>query len=158
MFGKSLSEYVRFQRWFLVLIVVVFAIRLIASLAGLPIEQTRWLSVNALLLAGLVYFPLAVHRRGFGGYKQLFGLLLVQNFLAQFLIALAVVLGIVTGVDNIFTAPEYSGGADGKTWLHAGAHLVGWIPAALIGWLIGSLILLVARKLQPRARVEAASR
>ena len=150
MFGKKLSEYVHFQRWILILVAMVFAIRLGASLAGLPNDQTKWISVNLVLLVGLVYAAVAVHTAGFGSYKQLFGLLLVQNFLAHILIALAIVLGIVTATDNIFTAPEYFGGGDGKAWIHVLAHGLVWIFPALFGWLIGSLILLVTRKLQPR--------
>jgi len=34
MFGKKLGEYVRFERWILILIVVAFALRLGLSLAG----------------------------------------------------------------------------------------------------------------------------
>ena len=43
----------------------------------------------------------------------------------------------MTGRDNIFTAPEYSGGGDGKNWLHVGAHVVlGMFVGTLIGWLV----------------------
>ena len=34
MFGKKVKEYVRFEQWILILIVVVFALRLGLSLAG----------------------------------------------------------------------------------------------------------------------------
>jgi hypothetical protein len=149
MFGKSLSAYVRFQRWILILIVLAFAIRLGASLAGVPNEATKWISVNLALFVGLLYCSVAVHTRGFGSYKQLFGLLLVQTFVAEILIALAIVFGILTATDSIYTAPEYFGGNDGKTWVHVLLHLVGWIPGALFGWLFGSLILLVTRRLKP---------
>ena len=36
MFGKKGEEYVRFERWILILIVMVFALRLGLSLAGVP--------------------------------------------------------------------------------------------------------------------------
>ena len=36
MFGRNLGEYVRFERWILIAIVVVFALRLGLSLAGVP--------------------------------------------------------------------------------------------------------------------------
>ena len=150
MFGKKLSEYVRFQRWLLILLLVVWAVRLGASLAGVPNEQTRWISLNLTLLAGLIYAAVAVHTSGFGSYKQLLGLLLVQNFVSHMLIAVAIILGIITGTDNIFTAPEYSGGGDGKTVLHVVAHGIAWILVALVFWLIGSAILFVTKKLAPR--------
>jgi hypothetical protein len=82
-------------------------------------------------------------------------LLLVQVFFAHLLIASGIALGVLTGVDNIFTAPEFFGGADGRNWGHVLAHLVGGVVLALLSWLIGSLILLVTRKLIPTATVEA---
>jgi hypothetical protein len=155
MFGKSFGEYVRFQRWILILIALVFLARLGVSLAGVPLAQGKWVSINFVLLVGLVYCAVAVHTAGYGAYKQLLGLLLVQVFFAHLLIASGIALGVLTGVDNIFTAPEFFGGADGKNWGHVLAHLVGGVVLALLSWLIGSLILLVTRKLIPTATVEA---
>jgi len=57
------------------------------------------------------------------------------------------VIAIFTHRDNIFSAPEYSGGGDGKTWFHAGAHLVfGMIVGTLLAWLVGCLIMWVTKK------------
>jgi len=39
-------------------------------------------------------------------------------------VALAIALATFTGADNTHTAPEYSGGGDGKNWPHVVAHLV----------------------------------
>jgi hypothetical protein len=153
MFGKNLSAYIRFQRWILILIALVFAIRLGASLSGVPNSATKWISINLVLLVGLLYCSVAVDTRAFGSFKQLFGLLLVQTFVAHMLIALAIVFGIVTARDSIFTAPEYYNGTDGKTWVHVLLHVVvAWVPLALIGWLFGSLILLVTRRTKPNPR------
>jgi hypothetical protein len=148
MFGKKFSEYIRFQRGILILIVVVFLVRLGISLSGVPIAQARWVSVNIALLVGLVYAAITVHTAGFGAYKQLFGLLLVQNVLAHVLIAIAIILGILTGSDNIYTAPEFFGGADGKNWLHVLAHSFAGFFVTLFSWLFGSLILFVTRKVR----------
>jgi hypothetical protein len=145
-FGKKLSEYIEFDRWILILIAVVFAIRLGMSLAGTPFNTTKWVSINIVLLLGLVYSSVAVHTSGFGSYKQLFGLLLVQWVPAHLLIASAIVLGILTGVDNAYTLPEVTGGQDGKFWLHVVAHLIVGFVLAAIAWLIGSVILFVTKK------------
>ena len=84
-------------------------------------------------------------------YKQLYPLMLFQSVLGQGLVALAVALAILTSRDNIYTAPEYSGGGDGKTWLHVAAHLVlGVVVLPLVSWGIGSVVMLVTRKLAPR--------
>jgi hypothetical protein len=149
MFGKKFADYIRFQGWILILIVVVFLVRLGLSLSGASFSQIRWLSLNLVLLLGLIYCAVAVHIRRFGGYKQLFGLLLVQNVLSHTLIALAIVLSIVTATPNIFTAPEVSGGSDGAHWLHVAAHAIAGFLVAVVAWLFGSVILFLTRKLKP---------
>lgn len=104
-----------------------------------------------MLLLGTLYYGVAVHTQGFGSYKQLYPLVLFQSLLGEGLVALAVVLGILSSRDNIYTAPEYSGGGDGKTWLHGVAHLVvAAVVLPLITWGISSLVLLVTKKLAPR--------
>ena len=148
MFGRKFSEYIRFQSWILILIGIVWAIRLGVSLAGTSFSLTRWISVTIVLLIGLVYCSIAVHTSRFGSYKQLLGLLFVQGAFAQLLIAAAIVLGILTGTDNAFTAPEVSGGGDGKFWLHVVAHLVLAVLVPLFFWLIGSIILFITKRVK----------
>jgi len=149
MFGKKFADYIRFEGWILILLVVVFVVRLALSLNGAPYSQIRWVSMNLVLLVGLIYCAVAVHLRKFGGYKQLLGLVLVQNVLSHTLIALAITLSIVTATANVFTAPEVSGGSDGASWFHVSAHVIGGFLVSLFAWLFGSVILFVTRKLKP---------
>ena len=166
MFGKKVKDYVRFERWILILIVVVFALRLGLSLAGVAHSGHRdrielygsgtleWLSINLVLLVGILYCSIAVQTTGFGTYKHLFPLLLFQTTIAHGLIGMAIILGIVTGHNNIFTAPEHCGvcGVDGLKWSHAFGHLVLVPPlVSLISWLPASAILFVTRKVRPGA-------
>ena len=148
MFGKKLSEYIRFDLWILILIAIVWAVRLGISLTGTPYATTRWVSINVVLLLGLIYCSVAVHTTGFGSYKQLFGLVLVLNVFAHVLIAAGIILGIVTGRPNAYTAPEAFGGQDAATWLHALLHVIVSPIAALIAWLVGSVILFVTKKVK----------
>jgi hypothetical protein len=147
MLGRKFSDYVRFEGWILILIVLMFIVRLGLSLSGESFSLIRWFSINIVLLLGLIYCSVAVHIRKFGAYRQLLGLLLVQNVLAHILIAVGIVLGIVTARANAFTAPEVFGGSDGATWGHVAAHLIAGFLAAVVAWLIGSVILFVTRKL-----------
>ena len=169
MFGKKLEEYVRFERWILILIVVVFALRLGLSLAGVskaeyPVmtrtgiptipKATEWVSMNLVLLVGILYCAIAVQTRGFGTYKHLFPLLLFQTTIAHWLVGLGIVLGIVTGHNNVFTAVEHCGvcGADGLKWGHAFGHIVVTpLLVSLLAWLPASGILFVTRKVRPGA-------
>ena len=149
MFERKFADYIRFQSWILILIVAVFLIRLGLSLGGASFPQVRFVSINVVLLVGLIYCSIAVHVRKFGAYRQLFGLLLVQNVLAHMLIALAIVLSIVTGRANVFTAPEGSNSSDGAVWSHVIAHVFAGFLMTVFAWLLGSLILFITRKVKP---------
>jgi len=168
MFGKKLGEYVRFERWILILIVVVFALRLGLSLAGVskaeyPVmtstgmptipKATEWVSINLVLLVGILYCAIAVQTRGFGTYKHLFPLLLFQISIAHGLVGMGIILGIVTGHNNVFTALEHCGacGADGLKWSHALGHILMAPLFSLISWLPASGILFVTRRVRPGA-------
>ena len=151
MFGKKFSEYVQFQRWILILIVAAFASRLAIGLSGVPVPTARWVSINLVLLVGLVYCSIAVHTRRFGSYKQLLGLLFVQTAFAHMLIAFGIILAIVTGIDNIYTAPEFFGGSSGKNWFHVLAHCIGAFILPLIAWIFGSVILAVTKLVKKTA-------
>lgn len=151
MFGKSLSEYVSFAKPILLLIAVVGIARLALSLGGVQTSAVKWLSVSAAMFIGLVYFAIRVYTTGFGSYKQLLPLLVIESFVAQVIVIAGIVIAIQTGKDNIFSLPEYSGGQDGKTWLHAGAHLLlGLIVGPLLFWLVGCVIMWVTKKVSPR--------
>jgi hypothetical protein len=152
MFGKSLSEYIHFQRVILGLILVVGLARLGLSLGGVPNESVKWLSITAVMILGLLYYSVAVHTTGFGSYKQLYPLILIQSILGSLVIIAGIVLAIFTGHDNVFTAPEYSPTADGKTWFHVLGHVIaGFIVLPLVGWLVGSIILAITRKAVPHS-------
>ena len=160
MFGKSLSEYVVFQKTILILIAAVWALRLALSMGGVPVAGAQLLSVTGVLLLGALYNGWAVGHQGFGSFKHLYGLNLVQGLFSQTLVALAIVLAIVLGQDNIYTTPEFYPPAqgigvlglplppDGKNLGHAIEHIVvaGAIGFPIIGWLLGSLVLLATRK------------
>ncbi|HEX9203743.1 MAG TPA: hypothetical protein VF964_07255 [Vicinamibacteria bacterium] len=151
MLGKTVTQYLGFQKIVLALIVLAWLVRLTLSLTGTPNASAKWVSVTAVLLCGVLYYGGAVYTRGFGSYKQLYPLVLFQSVLGEGLVALAIALAILTGRDNIYTAPEYSGGGDGKNWGHVVAHLVvGGVILPLVSWGISSVVLLVTKKVAPR--------
>ena len=150
-FGKKISEYYQFAKGMLGLIVLVGIVRLALSLGGVPNSTTKWVSITAVMWIGILYFAVRVHTSGFGTYKHLLPIYFLQSLAEQVIVVPAIVLAIFTGQDNIYTVPEYSFGSDGKTWLHAGAHLfVGTTIGTLVGWIVGCLIMFVTKKLVPR--------
>jgi hypothetical protein len=145
-FGKSISEYYRFAKGILVLIVLVGIGRLALSLGGAPISVAKWVSITGVIWLGVLYYSIRVHTSGFGSYKQLLPIFVLQYLVAQAIIIPAIILAIFTGTDNIYSVREYSFGQDGKTWLHAGAHLLlGTTVAPLIAWLVGCVIMFVTK-------------
>lgn len=160
MFGKSLSEYVVFQKAILALIAAVWALRLALSMLRVPVAGAQLLSVTGVLVLGSLYYGWAVGQKGFGSFKELYGLNLVQGLFSQTLVAFAILLAIALGRDNIYTIPEFYPPAqgigvlglpmppDGKSFGHAIEHIVvaGAIGFPIIGWLLGSLVLLATRK------------
>jgi len=147
-FGKRLSEYVAFAKLFLILVPLVGIVRLALSLNGIPIETVRWVSMTGLGFIGVVYFAIRVHTSGFGSYKQLLVVCALQNWTAQIVAMIGISLAMITGMGNIYSAPEFAFGSDGATWTHLLLHLfVGTTVGSLVPWLFGSVILAATRKL-----------
>jgi hypothetical protein len=155
-FGKTLSQYFSFQKYILLLIHAVGLGRLILSLAGFPNSATKWFSISVVCLIALIYYSIRVHTIRFGSYKQLLPLIFIQSVVAQPIVIVGIVIAIYTHKDSVFSAPKFSGGTDGKTWLHAAAHLiVGLIIGPLAGWLIGCVLLFVVKKVTPQGMAKS---
>jgi len=147
-FGKRLSEYVRFSRLFLVLIAAAGIIRLALTLSGTPNSTAKWFSMTALMWIAVLYYSIRVHTTGFGTYKHLLPVLVLPNLVAQAIAITGITIAIFTGNPNIFSAPEYAFGGDGKTWLHVAAHaLIGTTVGSLIPWAAGCAILAATRRM-----------
>lgn len=142
LFGKSLSDYVRFQKILLILTLAFGLLRLVLSMAGVPREFVTWFSMTGLLLISLVYYPIRVHMKGFGGYAQVLILIAIQNLVTQVMTAIGILTAPLTGVDNIFSVAAAGAGQVG----HATSHLVTWPVFTVILWLPASVILWVTRR------------
>src|SRR5262245_28130790 len=146
--NKPVSDYFRFQTPILVLILVVGFLRLALSLAGVPNSTVKWLSVTGVAMIGIIYCAIKVPRTGFGTYRHLFPLYWVQASIANFIIAGGIALAAVTGTSNIYSADEYSPTGGVSPWLHALGHVIdGIFIGPIIGWVIGSAIMFVFKKL-----------
>ena len=127
---------------------VVGVARLTASLLGVPNSKAGFLSLTFLGLLGMVYYSGRVYTSGFGSYKQLLPVLALQVILCNIIVIGGIVIAILTDKNNIFSAPEFSPGkVDGKTWGHVAIHFIAIISMSLVFWAVGSLIMLVTKKL-----------
>jgi hypothetical protein len=146
-FGKRLSDYVAFCKIFLILIAVIGVARLALSLGGVPNSTAKWLSMTVAVWIGIIYYSVRVHTSGFGSYKQLLPIVALLNITAQVIAIIGIAIAIFTGIDNIFSAPEYAFGGDGKSWWHLGAHVfIGTTIGSLFPWAIGCIFLALTRK------------
>ena len=155
-FGKPLSEYVRFERVFLILIVVVGLARLFLSLAGMPNATVKFLSITVVALIGIFYYGIRVHTTGFGSYKHLLPLIVIQNVVSHGLIIAAILLARLTHHPNIFSAPEY-GGNSGTRFHILGHVLFGMVAFSLVGWLVASIVMWVTKRVSGKGRVQPAT-
>jgi hypothetical protein len=155
-FGKTLGEYLSFQKYPLLFVAAIGLARLGLSLAGAPNSATKWLSIDVATLLVLVYYSVTIHTSGFGSYRHLLPVHFIQSVTAQSIIIFGIVLAILTNKDNIFSAPEFSGGRDGKSGLHVLGHvIVAVIFGPLVGWLLGSALLFVVKRVAPGPNARA---
>jgi hypothetical protein len=145
-FGKSLSEYVSFEKEFLILTMAVGMGRLILSLSGVPNSAVKFVSLTAVTLLGLFYYSVTVYTRGFGSYKQLLPVLALQAILSNLIIIFAIVLSNATGKENIFSAHEYGGGS----WGHVRDMFIVMIVSPFVLWGVGCLIMLLTKLVSGR--------
>jgi hypothetical protein len=152
-FGKSLSEYVRFQRVILLLILAVGLARLVLSLAGLPDSTVKLLSVTVVGLAGVFYYGIRVPQTGFGGYKHLLPLLYIQAVVINGIAILGILLARF-GLPNIYAANEYGGSLRARYHI-LGHAVIGTLIAPLVIWLLAALVMWVTKKVSPRPTAAA---
>jgi hypothetical protein len=146
-FGKPVAAYVAFSKVVTLAILVVGITRLSLSLSGVPNSTTKWLTMNGVYFFGFIYLAIRVHTTGFGSYKHLLPALVFPSMALHAVAIAGIVIGMITGNDNVFTTPEYAFGTDGKTLLHVGAHLVIGIPAStVVNWIFGCLVLFITKK------------
>src|SRR5512143_1738296 len=94
-FGKTISEYLAFQKVPLLAVIVVGLARLCLSLAGIPNSTTRWLSIDVVSLLAVFYYSVRLHTTGFGSYRHLFPIHLTHSIPAQSIIIAGIVIAIV---------------------------------------------------------------
>ena len=146
-FGKRLSDYARFARLFITLVAAAGLTRLALTLSGSPNSTARWFSMTALMWIAVVYYAIRIRATDFGTYKHLLPVLALPNLVAQGIAITGILIAIFSGTPNIFSAPEYAFGGDGRTWSHVAAHLFfGTTVGSLVPWAVGCAIMVVAKR------------
>ena len=147
----GLKEHIRLLAPLFGLVAAVWLLRTILSAVGMSpryfqTASVTWAAALAVLLAALF-----IHIRDFGGYSSV----VLSSFLLAVwgngLIILAVLFSVVTGMDNVYTKPEFSS-PDGDPYhiRHILGHLTFGIGSGtLFGAATGCFLLWLLRKLVP---------
>ena len=93
------------------LIAAVWALRWIMALASTPTVVVRMMSVSVASAVAVLVAVVMIHFRRFGGYTSIVVSAFLLTLWAQLLIILAILVTMATGIENIYSAPEYSFGA-----------------------------------------------
>jgi len=153
MFGKSMVEYVRFERGILAAILVVGLVRLVLSLSGAPVGVVKPASMTVAAVVGVAYCGVWTAVRGFGSYRHLLPLLFFQAVLVHAITIVGIALAGVTGRANVFTAPEYS---NLPNYLpHALGHMAGMVVFPLLLWPVAALLMWATKAIRGGATSQA---
>lgn len=144
----DLREHVRFLSPLFGLIAAVWALRLVVYAAGAPRGVFSVVSVTVATAGAVLLAALMMHQRGFGSYASVVAAALLLVAWDQLLVSLAIVFTALTGIGNVYSAPEYSFGTSYA--VHIRGHLTYGIGAGtLFGAAMGCLLLWLLRRMVP---------
>ena len=148
--GKSFRQHIDFLSPLFFLVGSVWALRLVLDFAAAPPWLIRFCSVTVVLAIAVLLATVLIHMQSFGGYANvIFGSLLLTTF-GQLLILFAVVFSALTGIENIYSTPEFSLGIeDPFHFLHICSHLVGIPLLGLMGAFMSCVLLWLLRVILP---------
>jgi hypothetical protein len=153
-------EHVRLLAPILAVLAGAWALRWILAASGAPPWLVRVVSLTAATPIAIVVGVVLVHARRFGGYASVVLVALLLNAWAEGLICVAILISVATGIDNVYTFPEFSmPGDDPRHLRHIYGHLTFGVGiGSLIGAAVGSLILFLLRRLVPLPERSTADR
>ncbi|HLG16877.1 MAG TPA: hypothetical protein VJH03_20595 [Blastocatellia bacterium] len=148
--GRRVREHIRFLWPLFGFIAVVWALRLVADAVAPNHRIARFFSLTAAAPLAVLLAVLMIHVRRFGGYKNVVIASLLLVAWSHLLIMVAIVFSVVTGLENVFTAPEFSVPLDDRYHVrHILGHVTLAIGGGLMGAGIGCVLLYLLRLLVP---------
>jgi len=150
--GHGLKDHLRLLAPVFGLIAAVWVLRMVLDFAGAPRMVIWWTSVTLASAISLLVAVLLIHFKRFGGYANVVFAVFLLTLWENFLIVLAIAFSTFTGLQTIYTAPEYGGS------LNPGRHILGHLTfglgfVTLVGAAMDCLLLWVLRLLVPAAKV-----
>lgn len=147
---RTLREHILLLRPLFAVIAAVWLLRLVLGAADCPMGVVRILSVTGVQPLTILLATLLIHHKRFGGYKSvtLASFLLVSW--AQILMVAAILFSVATGLENIFSIPEFSFREDPHQVYHMISHMIAILLVGLLGAGMGSLTLWLLRVFVPQ--------
>lgn len=150
---RRLRDHIRLLLPIFGFIAGVWLLRWVIDAAGTPWFITRLVSVTVASAASILLAVLLIHSKRFGSYASVVIASLFINVWAEGLISLAILVTILTGKINIYSAPQYSE-MQGH-FEHLRAHLTfGIAIGTLEDSAVGCLLLWLLRTLVPDMRAK----
>src|SRR5881397_1404177 len=106
--GHGLREHIRLLTSLFVLLGAVWLIRILLAAVGAPAMLIRFASLTVAGPASVVLAAVLIHSRQFGSYPSVVLSSFLLNAWVQLLIIAAITFGAATGMENIYTTPEFS--------------------------------------------------
>jgi len=146
--GHGFRDHLRLLAPLFGLVAAVWALRLIMDLAGTPPAIVRLTSVSVAGAVAILIAVLLIHHRRFGGYSNVVFAAFLVTCWEETLITLAIAFTALTGIPNVYVAPEYGG-----RYSH-GQHIAGHLTygvglGTLFGSAMGALLLWLLRRFVP---------
>jgi hypothetical protein len=149
--GLRLRDHIRLLTPLFALIGLVWALRWVLDSMGAPHTLVRMLSVTAATSLSVLIAVWLIHTRGVGSYPNVVMASLLLVVFEQALLVIAILISVYTGVENVFTEPEFSVNNDPNHVKHIMGHLTFGIGAGMLfGAATGCLMLWLLRRLVPR--------
>jgi hypothetical protein len=149
--GHGLKDHLRLLAPVFGLIAAVWVLRMVVDFAGAPHMVIHWTSVTVASAVSFLVAVLLIHFKRFGGYANVVFSVFLLMLWENFLIVLAIAFSVLTGLQTIYTAPEFGGS------MYPVRHILGHLTfgggfGTLFGAAMDCLLLWVLRLLVPVAK------
>lgn len=151
--GKTLKEHIQLLTPLFGIIAAVWALRFFLGQVGAPYWLIQPFSVTLIVPVCIILMTLLIYTKRFGGYQNVIvGAFLLVTW-SQMLIVAAILLSVIAGIDNIFSAPEFSPENDPGHRHHILGHLTfGIASLTIFSSLMGCVLLYMLRRTHPKSR------
>ncbi len=146
--GHGIRQHIRFLAPLFGLITAVWLLRLVLYAAAAPHGTFRVVSVTLTTAVAVMLAAMMIHYHEFGGYASVVASAFLLVAWEQLLVSATIAFSAFTGLQNVYSMPEYSGGESYA--LHIAGHLTAGIGSGtLVGSAVGCLLLVLLRLLVP---------